>query len=34
MFSRYLDDMILFVPDADDVTAVLDTLNEELEKLI
>ena len=33
MFSRYLDDMILLVPDADDVTAVLDTLNEELEKL-
>jgi hypothetical protein len=33
MFSRYMDDMILFVPDADDVTAVLDTLNQELEKL-
>lgn len=33
MFSRYLDDMILLVPEADDVTAVLDTLNEELEKL-
>jgi hypothetical protein len=33
MFSRYMDDMILFVPDADDVTAVLDTLNKELEQL-
>lgn len=33
MFYRYMDDMILFVPDADDVTAVLDTLNKELEKL-
>jgi hypothetical protein len=33
MFSRYLDDMTLFVPDPDDVTAVLETLNEELEKL-
>ncbi|MEG3987965.1 reverse transcriptase domain-containing protein [Microcoleus sp. S28C3] len=33
MFSRYMDDMILFVPDADDVLAVLDTLNQELEKL-
>lgn len=33
MFSRYLDDMTLFVPDPDDVTAVLKTLNEELEKL-
>jgi hypothetical protein len=33
LFSRYLDDMILLVPDADDVTAVLNTLNEELEKL-
>lgn len=33
MFSRYLDDMTLFVPDPDDVTAVLETLNKELEKL-
>lgn len=33
IFSRYLDDMTLFVPDPDDVTAVLKTLNEELEKL-
>ena len=33
MFSRYMDDMILFVPDADDVRAVLDTVNEELDKL-
>ncbi len=33
MFSRYLDDMTLFVPDPDDVTGVLETLNEELEKL-
>jgi hypothetical protein len=33
MFSRYLDDMTLFVPDPDDVTPVLKTLNEELEKL-
>jgi hypothetical protein len=33
MFSRYMDDMILFVPDPDDVTAVLDTLNQELKKL-
>jgi hypothetical protein len=32
-FSRYLDDMILFVPDPDDVKAVLETLNKELEKL-
>ncbi|OCR01739.1 hypothetical protein BCD67_14055 [Oscillatoriales cyanobacterium USR001] len=32
-FSRYLDDMILFVPDPDDVNAVLETLNKELEKL-
>ena len=33
MFFRYMDDMILFVPDAEDVTAVLDTLNKELKKL-
>lgn len=33
MFSRYMDDMILFVPDPDDVNAVLETLNKELEKL-
>lgn len=33
MFYRYLDDMILFVPDPDDINAVLETLNKELEKL-
>jgi predicted DNA-binding transcriptional regulator len=33
MFFRYMDDMILFVPDADDVKAILVTLKEELKKL-